>query len=130
VSFGAIVNREQKITVIARAVYEAVCLYWELTGHASSPRWEEVSQIQAACRHSVKFALRNPTPGAYHEDWRAAWHSEGWVYGPAYDSARRTSPALVPYEEVPDVDKVKDRIIVNITQALAKTFELSPWETE
>jgi hypothetical protein len=121
-----VMNIENSITVIARAAYEAIRAYQELTGQTPSPKWEEAGQLQASYRHGVEFALRNPTPGAQHEAWRAARITEGWTYGAVKDPVIKTHPCLVPYEDVPYADKAKDRIVIDITQALAKTFGLLP----
>ncbi len=44
-----------------------------------------------------------------HEVWAAARIAEGWTYGPVRDSIRKTTPCLVPYEELPELEKAYDR---------------------
>lgn len=44
-----------------------------------------------------------------HEVWSAARISEGWVYGPERNDVLKTTPCLVPYEELPEEEKAYDR---------------------
>jgi hypothetical protein len=44
-----------------------------------------------------------------HEVWAAGRIAEGWMYGETRDSAKKTHPCLVPYEELPESEKEYDR---------------------
>ena len=44
-----------------------------------------------------------------HDTWAQARLSEGWTYGPERNDAAKTHPCLVPYEELPEVEKEYDR---------------------
>lgn len=44
-----------------------------------------------------------------HEVWATARIQEGWTYGPVKDSQAKTTPCLVPYEELPEAEKDYDR---------------------
>jgi hypothetical protein len=44
-----------------------------------------------------------------HEVWAESRLSEGWKYGPERNDALREHPCLVPYEELPEVEKAYDR---------------------
>lgn len=44
-----------------------------------------------------------------HEVWAAQRISEGWVYGQAKDSSLKTTPCLVPYNELLESEKEYDR---------------------
>ncbi len=44
-----------------------------------------------------------------HESWVEEKSSEGWKYRPAKDTAKKTSPYLVPWNELPEEEKDKDR---------------------
>lgn len=44
-----------------------------------------------------------------HEVWAEQRINEGWAYGPTKDSIKKTTPCLVPYEELPDIEKEYDR---------------------
>ena len=44
-----------------------------------------------------------------HEVWADARVKEGWIYGEHKDSIKKTTPCLVPYEELPEEEKEYDR---------------------
>ena len=44
-----------------------------------------------------------------HEIWALGRVSEGWTYGEKRDDAKKTTPCLVPYSELPEGEKDYDR---------------------
>ena len=44
-----------------------------------------------------------------HEVWAQSRIQEGWKYGETRDSAAKTTPCLVPYEDLPEIEKAYDR---------------------
>ena len=44
-----------------------------------------------------------------HDNWAVGRISEGWTYGETRDNEKKTTPCLVPYEELPDSEKEYDR---------------------
>ena len=44
-----------------------------------------------------------------HETWAAARLAEGWTYGEERSDERKTTPCLVPYDELPEIEKEYDR---------------------
>lgn len=44
-----------------------------------------------------------------HEVWAQGRLSEGWEYGPERNDVLREHPCLMPYEELPEVEKEYDR---------------------
>ena len=44
-----------------------------------------------------------------HEVWAAGRIAEGWVYGETYSREQKTTPCLVPYDELPESEKDYDR---------------------
>ena len=50
-----------------------------------------------------------------HDVWAAQRHSEGWTLGPARDDVGKKHPCLVPYEQLPEVEKEYDRKIAGET---------------
>lgn len=44
-----------------------------------------------------------------HEVWAQGRMAEGWTYGPVRDDAKRETPCMVPYEELPESEKDYDR---------------------
>lgn len=44
-----------------------------------------------------------------HEVWAQNRIAQGWTYGEERNDKLKTHPCLVPYEELPEVEKVYDR---------------------
>lgn len=44
-----------------------------------------------------------------HDVWAVGRISEGWTYGEKKDAELKTTPFLVPYEELPESEKDYDR---------------------
>lgn len=44
-----------------------------------------------------------------HEVWAAERMKEGWTWGPVRSDERKEHPCLVPYDELPEIEKDYDR---------------------
>ena len=44
-----------------------------------------------------------------HEVWAQNRLDEGWIYGEERNDALKTHPCLIPYEELPEIEKDYDR---------------------
>lgn len=44
-----------------------------------------------------------------HEVWAQSRMEQGWIYGEERSDAKKTHPCLIPYEELPEVEKAYDR---------------------
>ena len=61
-----------------------------------------------------------------HEVWSLNRLKEGWVYGEKRDDEKKTTPCLVPYEELPEIEKEYDRqtAIATIKLAIKLGFKI------
>lgn len=44
-----------------------------------------------------------------HDVWAATRLAQGWTYGPERDDTEKKHPCLVPYDQLPEDEKVYDR---------------------
>lgn len=44
-----------------------------------------------------------------HEVWAVGRIAQGWTYGEKRDDVKKTTPCLVPYEDLPESEKEYDR---------------------
>ena len=44
-----------------------------------------------------------------HDTWASERIAEGWVYGEVKNSEKKTTPCLVDYSELPEIEKEYDR---------------------
>lgn len=58
-----------------------------------------------------------------HDTWAAQRFEDGWILGPQRDDHARTHPCLVPFEELPEEEKVYDRNAA--TELLKRVLQLN-----
>ncbi len=65
----------------------------------------------------VRRAMNGETPEQHHEAWCERLRADGWTLGPKdYDA--RTHPWLVPYDQLPREQQVKNRVFLAIVKAM------------
>jgi hypothetical protein len=52
-----------------------------------------------------------------HQNWSDFKLKEGWVYGSQKDPVAKTHPCLVPYDQLPPTQRVKDTIFSAIVRS-------------
>jgi hypothetical protein len=62
-----------------------------------------------------------------HETWVRMRLDEGWTFGPKRDDDRREHPSLIPYAELPDIEKEIDRqvTLATLKAMIALGFDIS-----
>jgi RyR domain len=62
-----------------------------------------------------------------HETWVRMRLDEGWTLGPRRDDDRREHPCLIPYAELPDIEKEIDRqmTLATLKVMIALGFDIS-----
>lgn len=65
-----------------------------------------------------------------HENWAKGRLEEGWIYGPVRDDAQKTTPCLVPYEDLPEEEREYDRrtALETVRQILKLGYTIRPKE--
>jgi hypothetical protein len=67
----------------------------------------------------VVGVLEGNTPDQQHAAWMADKLADGWVYGAVKDAENKTHPCMVPYEQLPTFQQLKDSIYIATVKALA-----------
>ena len=57
-----------------------------------------------------------------HEVWAASRISEGWIYGKGRNDVLKQHPCLIPYKELPEIEKEYDRNTALQTLKLIQKF--------
>lgn len=110
----------EKIAEVCHEANRAIC---EAIGDDSQLPWDKAAGWQReSARKGVLFTLKNPdlTPADQHNAWMRDKAAEGWKYGPVKDAEEKTHPCMVPYEELPAEQKVKDHVFRAIVKAMIK----------
>lgn len=96
---------------LAERAHEANRILCLLNGEAVQPPWMEAPQWQKdSAVDGVRHLYDNPdaTPRDSHDNWMRHKENDGWVYGPVKDPAKKEHPCMVPYDELPLAQRVKD----------------------
>jgi hypothetical protein len=99
----------------------------------SWPPTTDVTAIKSQL-DAVKFldAHPNATPEENHNNWTYYKLKQGWTWGPEKDNEAKTHPDLIPYEQLPEIERKKDEIDIFAYQAgrlfWSQLRELSPLE--
>ena len=113
----------EEIAKVAHEVNRAYCgflddpsqLPWE-----DAPEWQRTSCIAGAQAHLADPSL---TPEGSHECWAKMKREEGWIWGSIKDPEAKTHPCLVPYEELPSEQRLKDYLFSAVVRSLDPTVD-------
>lgn len=111
---------DEAIHRVAKVTHSANKAYYETLGDFSQPTWEQAPEWQReSAIAGVQFVLDNPfaPPSAQHNSWSEQKLGDGWVYGEVKDAEAKTHPCLVPYNELPEEQQMKDRLFGTIVRA-------------
>lgn len=106
---------------IAKVCHETNRAYCQVIGDYSQPTWDDAPEWQKqSVIAGVEHVLKNPgaAPEDSHNSWLKQKKEEGWTYGPAKDSVQKLHPCFVPYWELPEEQKVKDRLFLAVARSL------------
>ena len=110
----------------ARICHELNRIYCQTIGDYSQPTWDTAPDWQRdSAINGVRFHLNNPgaLPSHSHESWLAQKEIEGWVYGPVKDPEKKEHPCMVPYDELPLEQQVKDSLFSGTVKSLYDLIE-------
>jgi hypothetical protein len=82
---------------------------------ADAPDWQKESAVAGVKAHLT----HDLSPRESHYLWMEHKTRDGWVYGSVKDEVRRTHPCMVPYEELPVEQRIKDSLF----KAIVDTFK-------
>lgn len=109
------------IEEIAELCHETNRHYCLMLGDDSQFAWPNAPHMikQSAIAGVVRLS-RNPnlTPAEVHQSWFEHKKNEGWTYGAIKDLDAKTHPCMVPYDQLPPEQRVKDRLFRAIVLAL------------
>lgn len=63
------------------------------------------------------------TPEENHQTWLDTKISQGWKYGEKKDFKMKTHPDIVPFDELPQIEKNKDIMDVTMLKALSELYD-------
>jgi RyR domain len=82
---------------------------------------------EAPAAHGVEALIeRNieKLASAEHEAWRNHRAANGWSYAPVRDDTTKRHPSMVAYDDLPETEKEKDRVVIRNYPAASKAAGL------
>jgi hypothetical protein len=106
---------------IAKVAHEANRAYCATLGDFSQLPWDDAPDWQKDSAFAgVTYVIEDPnqTPEMNHAGWMAHKAADGWIYGPEKDAEAKTHLCMVPYEDLPKEQRLKDVLFRSIVLAL------------
>jgi hypothetical protein len=117
------IRRAMNIEKVAQVCHGANLEYCRTIGDDSQRVWEEAEdwQRQSAIK-GVEFALANPNAPAssQHDAWLADKERDGWKFGSVKDAVKKEHPCMVPYNDLPFEQRVKDHLFKAVIRAFVE----------
>ncbi len=119
---------ELRLQVMAAAVHTAWFAFAQAAGQSAQP-WEECPEYQKGdTLHLVRFyeafdprdLSLDYLSGTAHVVWMKKKIRDGWTFGPVRDASAKTHPSLIPFEQLPLAEQMKDRIVVQAYLTMRK----------
>lgn len=116
------------IEEIAKVCHEANRVYCASLGDYSQRYWIDAPEWQRkSAINGVQFHIQSPDagPSGSHESWMKEKVADGWKCGPVKDAEKKEHPCIVPYDQLPQTQQLKDSLFIAIVHSLSGAHE--PW---
>lgn len=110
-----------KVQTIARVCHEINRAYCHGLGDDSQVEWDRAEQWQRdSAKAGVTFRMQNQDagPDAMHNNWMADKIRDGWRYGEVKDPEAKTHPCIVPFDQLPAEQQVKDYLFAAVVDVM------------
>lgn len=122
-----------KIIQIAMICHQLNKNYCESIGDTTQVDWDKAPDWQkTSAINGVRFFLASrcqATPKDSHDSWMKEKLADGWVHGDVKDVAKKQHPCLVPYEDLPQKQQIKDKLFTQTIKVLADLETMRELET-
>lgn len=110
---------DEDIEFAARMAHEVNRFYCQSIGDDSQKPWAQAADWQRdSAIKGVHGVLKGNQPGDSHLSWMQDKFESGWKYGPVKDEAKKEHPCMVPFNQLPREQQVKDYLFVYVVLAL------------
>lgn len=113
------------VLATAMAAHEINRGYCASLGDDSQKPWDEAPEWQQnSAVLGVEFHIANPDAdaSASHDSWMAQKVADGWVYGEVKDEAAKTHPCILPFDQLPSEQQLKDVLFKATVHAVYPLF--------
>jgi hypothetical protein len=107
---------------IARVAHAANREWCKVNGLPVREQWEQLDEGRRAIVISgVRKIIDGEVgdPRSSHESWMRDMAAQGWTYGATRNEELKQHECMVPYDQLPAADRMKDTLFGAIVRALA-----------
>ena len=112
---------DERIESIAKMCHQVNKAYCESIGDFSQVDWHDAEEWQKqSAINGVMYHLNNPSskPCDSHNSWMKEKVESGWKYGEVKDSNKLLHPCIVPYEQLPLIQQLKDEFFIHTCRTM------------
>ena len=116
-------NNPIDIGLVAMVCHETNRAWCAANGDHSQLPWHDAPQWQRdSAILGVQYRIANPNApeDAQHNSWMDAKIKDGWKYGPVKDAEKKEHPCMVPFEQLPIDQQIKDKLFCAVVDAILR----------
>jgi hypothetical protein len=113
---------EEAVDKIAEVMHEAVRAWQRANDQPPAPSWRRAPEwMRRESKAAVVRRIAEPgaSASAQHEHWLDLKRDAGWKLGKVKSGVKKTHPLMVPYGDLPEVERRKDALVAAVIDALA-----------
>jgi hypothetical protein len=107
---------------IAKICHEAVAAYSKSLGDSKAiPSWDKATEEEKeAVTKSVILHIGSVDayPAENHNAWVKERVDSGWVFGEVEDEKKKTHPFILPFDQLPIEQQIKEHLLRGIVQSM------------
>jgi len=111
---------------IAMVCHESLNAYCKAKGDPTYKPWNELDEKTIQITVSgVTDIRKDPTITAkqHFENWKNKKIKQGWIYGKIKDRDKKEHPNIIDYEKLPEDQRTKDILFINIVRAMSERIK-------
>jgi len=118
------------VMAIAKCVHQLNKAYCEMLEDYSQVDWDEAPEWQ---KESAMTGVQKIMDGEIvnytdsHKSWMDQKVKNGWVYGNVKDARAKTHPCIVPFEDLPEEQQIKDLLFFKTVNVLLVKMPREKW---
>jgi hypothetical protein len=100
--------------------------YREALGEDPGPTWDALPDVnREGIIAGVRQQLADPgrTPAESHQAWLDYYQALGWKYGPTKNFETKEHPCFLPYGDLPEAQRAKDRLFQAVVRTCAPSVD-------
>lgn len=114
--------KQNKKLKIAKACHNVHNVFCANNGMKVIPWDEKATEHHAVVINSIERILSGEveSPEDAHENFVRLKEDFGWEYGPEYSTKNKTNPRLCDWEELPQVERMKEELFFAVVSGFKK----------